>query len=124
MAHGPRRDPGKERFWRQTLRDWRRSGLGVRDFCSKHQLSEPVFYAWRRTLALRDVAEGDGDGVSRKASDSRRRAAAATFVPVEVVDPVSAIEIVVGPGRVVRVTAGFDQATLVRVVAALEAGSC
>ena len=45
----------KERFWRMQVRRWRTSGLSVRDFCAEQGLSEPSFYAWRRTLAEREA---------------------------------------------------------------------
>ena len=51
---GRQRDSGKERFWRRLLRQWRRSGLTVREFCDQQAVSEPSFYAWRRTIAERD----------------------------------------------------------------------
>ena len=57
--------PSKEHFWRTMVRQWRSSGLSVRVFCEQRRLSEPSFYAWRRSLAERD-------------------AAATRFVPVEV----------------------------------------
>jgi len=39
----------------RTLRLWQRSGLSVRAFCEQQDLSQPSFYAWRRTLAERDA---------------------------------------------------------------------
>ena len=48
------RDPKLEQFWRAKLTAWQASGLNVRDFCRKHRLTEPSFYAWRRELAARD----------------------------------------------------------------------
>ena len=54
MAGRRDRDFGKERFWRRTLRQWRRSGLSVRAFCAEHVLAEASFYAWRRIVAQRD----------------------------------------------------------------------
>jgi hypothetical protein len=50
-----RRDVAKERFWRRTLAEQRRSGLSIRAFCSRRSVSEPQFYAWRRELAQRDA---------------------------------------------------------------------
>jgi transposase-like protein len=111
------RDSGRERFWRQTLRQWRRGKLNVRDFCSQHGLSEPSFYSWRRELARRD----------QEAATHKARGA---FVPVaiQVEDPsskptASAIEVIVGQ-RQVRVWPGFDEPTLARVLAVLEGRSC
>ena len=102
------RDRGKERFWRRMLRRWRDSGRSVRDFCAEHGLSEPSFYGWRRTL------------------DERDREAPA-FVPVTVAcaPAAPALEVVVGSGRVIRVPAGFDAATLRDLLAVLaEAPAC
>jgi hypothetical protein len=48
------RDPAKEVFWRNTLQRFVASGLSVREFCQREQLTESAFYAWRRTLGARD----------------------------------------------------------------------
>ena len=69
-------DLAKVRYWRQHLRRWRSSGLGVRAYCRAEGLSEPSFYAWRRLLtARRQPAE---------TATRRRRTLSATpaFVPV------------------------------------------
>ena len=66
MAPGRTRDEQKERRWRRRVAQWRTSGLSVRDFCVRHGLATPSFYAWRRTL-------------------KRRAAEKAAFVPVQVV---------------------------------------
>ena len=99
MSQGKPRDPRKERFWRRMLRQWQRSGLSVRAFCEQHGLSQPSFYAWRRTLADRD-------------------AHTVAFVPVELVPeptpgptpgPAAAgLELLLPGGRVLRIGAGFD----------------
>lgn len=113
MAH--HRDAAKERSWRQRIHQWQRSGQTIRDFCAKHSLSEPKFYAWRRELARRDAeARVNGQEPAR-------------FVPVLVqpepaTDRPAAIEIVLGSGRRLRVGPGFDAATLSQVVAVLEEG--
>jgi hypothetical protein len=110
MAGVKQRDLGLERRWRERLAQFARSGLSVRAFCARHQLSEPSFYAWRRELAQRD----------------ERRPAAPLFVPVTVV-PGAAIEVSLPGGVTVRVPAGADAALAVRLVAALaaaKAASC
>jgi len=58
MARRGERDRGKERFWRRLVRQWRSSGQSVRGYCAQHGLSEPAFYAWRRTIAARDRQGG------------------------------------------------------------------
>lgn len=49
-------DPAKEAYWRKVLNRFAASGLSVREFCRREQLSEPSFYAWRRTIGERDDA--------------------------------------------------------------------
>src|ERR1700724_2743219 len=49
------RDPGRERFWREVVARCRASGLSIRAFCRREKLGEPLFYAWRRTIAERDA---------------------------------------------------------------------
>jgi hypothetical protein len=49
------RDVGREQAWRRRLAKQAASGLGVRAFCRREQLAESAFYAWRRTIAERDV---------------------------------------------------------------------
>jgi transposase len=115
MSTTHQRPGSKERFWRRMVRQWRRSGLSIRDFCAERQISEGNFYAWRRTIAERD-------------------AQAARFVPVHVVtDPKPAgdgcgngsdkgLELLLGTGRVLRIGRDFDAATLRRLLALLEEG--
>jgi hypothetical protein len=47
-----RREGGvRRRFWRAAIARQRASGLSVRAFCRRENLSEPSFYAWRKRLA-------------------------------------------------------------------------
>jgi hypothetical protein len=106
MPQGNPRDPRKERQWRAWIQQWQRSGLSVRAFCARQQLSEPSFYFWRRLL-------------------QQRQAAAAAFVPVQVVPdqelpPAGSLDLLLAGGRRVRVTSGFDAATLRQLLAVLE----
>jgi len=113
MSTRNQRSGVKERYWRTMVRRWRESGLSVRDFCVEHGVSEPSFYGWRRTLAARD-------------------AEAVRFVPVQVVPERATVpaadrtcmglELVLAGGRVLRIGAGFDTATLQRVLPLLEEG--
>ena len=125
MSTRNQRSGSKEGYWRTRVRQWRRSGLSVRDFCAEHGLSEPSFYAWRRTLAARDaeavrlvpvriVAEG---GASPQSADPSRGAAGRETVSAQ-----EGLELVLGGGRVLRIGPGFDAATLRRVLPLLEEG--
>ena len=103
------RDTDRERFWREAVGAWKRSGQSVRDFCAERRLSEPSFYGWRRTLAERD----------RRPPAPREPA----LVPLRVV-PDAVIEVVLPAGLVVRVPAGADAAAVARLVAALGSPPC
>jgi transposase-like protein len=111
MALGRSRDDSKEQQWRRWIAQWRTSGLSVAAFCARHGLAAPSFYAWRRTLQRRDSSP-------------------AAFVPVQLVadevpDSGRLLEVVLPDGRLVRVPAGFDAATLRQLLAVLrEEPSC
>ncbi len=40
----------KVAFWRFVLAEHAQNGLSVREFCRAEGVSEPSFYAWRRTI--------------------------------------------------------------------------
>jgi transposase len=127
VQRGARRDPSKERCWRRLLRQWRRSGLTIREFCAEHALSEASFFAWRRTLVERDQQRAgrdtlQGDHEPRRQSDERP-----AFVPLRVVATIAAgtaFEVVLRDGRVVRVPVGFEAASLRQLLAILEERPC
>jgi hypothetical protein len=124
MAQPSKRDRTKERFWRHTLRQWRRSGLSVRAFCAEHDLTEPLFYAWRRILAERDQERAQVATARRVRREIRNEAPA--FVPLRVIDTSApaTLEVVLQHGRVVRVVRGFDADTLRQLLALLEERPC
>ena len=110
MAPGRARDERKELQWRRWIAQWRASGLSVRDFCDRLGLTVASFYTWRRVL-------------------ERRAAVKAALVSVQVVadavpSQTSALEVVLTDGRTVRVTPGFDAATLRQLLAVLEGRPC
>ena len=100
-------DPQLEQLWRQTFAAWQKSGLSVRAYCARRQLSEARFYAWRRELARRD----------------RQQRPTARFVPIHV-RSAAAIEIVLPDGLLVRASAEVEAASVAALVAALRAFSC
>jgi transposase-like protein len=112
MAHGKPLDLRKEQHWRRLIQLWKSSGLSVREFCARHHITRPSFYAWRRELQQRD--------------------AATAFVPVQVetndqltrVNSIPTIEVVLAGGQCIRVTPGFDPATLRQLLAVLEDEPC
>lgn len=91
--------------WREVVRGHAASGLSVTAYCRRARVPVSSFYAWRRKL--RD---------------------AGTFTEVRVTpeadaaDDHGALELHLPRGRRVIVRAGFDQQTLLDLVATLETG--
>ena len=103
-----RRSGEREAFWREQVRRQAASGLSVRRFCEQRRLSEPSFYAWRRTLAERDQGGGG-----------------AAFVPVMLAPPAasgSRITIELRGGRVVHLPESMATERVVALLRGLEAG--
>ena len=123
-----RRDPAKEQYWRQLLQRWQTSGQSVHAFCRTHELSRPLFYAWRGILAERDAA-----AAAPRSNVPTPAAASPAFVPVHVRadDPAevntpedACLEVLLSGQRVLRIRPGFDAATLQRLLAVLEPPEC
>lgn len=130
MAKG-KRDVAKQSLWQRRIRAQGRSGLSVRAFCERERLSEPSFYAWRRTLAEWDADQAPS--IKRAALQRTERGRVPAFVSLTGSAPPwhtapTALELVHPGGHVLRIAAGCDQATLSMVLAALsaqgEAGPC
>ena len=133
-----------ERKWRRIISQWKVSGLDGRAFIRAHDLPEASFYGWKRTLRLRDevlarqakrvtakrralgkVSKGAAShrqGKHKRVTVAKKASAAPAFVPVSVTPPpvIAAIELVLPGGMTLRVPAGFDEATLTRLLCALE----
>jgi hypothetical protein len=91
------RSAERERLWRSMVDQQRQAGQTVRAFCREKEISEPSFYAWRRTLKRR-AAEPSPDATSgtRRAGAGRVKGAASRggvtakgsrgrLIPVEVI---------------------------------------
>lgn len=96
----------REEYWRERVAAHERSGLSVKQFCEKQQITEQTFYVWRKRLrnqapmrfALVET------GVARPQA------------PVE-----SGLELVLTTGEHLRIGAGVDPSTLRIVLDALRA---
>jgi|SRR5580704_6937840 hypothetical protein len=129
MAGRVGRDRGKERFWRGLLREWRRSGLSVREFCIAEGVSEPSFYDWRRMIAQRDQQarrRGPRQPIDDRSTGAGQPEALVgglpLFVPLTVASAAAVLEVVLERGLTVRVPAGFDAPTLRQLLAVLAEG--
>lgn len=121
MAKRAERSAAKERYWREVIEGWRRSGGSVRQWCTQRQISEPSFYFWRKTLAKRDVAAAPVPPVRRRV---RRKHAPAAMIPVEIVAPSNQpqsapLEIILRGGTQILVRAHCQHALLREVLVAL-----
>ena len=122
MSTNNQRSRSKERFWRRMVRRCRRSGLSVRAFCEEQGLSEPNFYAWRRLLAERDAAAVRFVPVQVSPEPSSPAVTESAAGATAALGAAGALELVLGPGRRLRVGPGFDGPTLQRLLALLEEG--
>jgi hypothetical protein len=121
MAGRMRRDVSKKQFWQDLIRRWESSVQSIHEFCTEQGVSESSFYAWRRAIAASNAPRTPA---VPKVQDDKlpvfvpiRLAAVSTLRPT--------LEVVVGPGRVIRVPPDFDAATLRSLLAVLEeAPSC
>ena len=92
--------------WAERVRGWRASGLTARDYAERHRLKRSTLTWWSSALG---------------------RASRTVPAFVEVVRPSPSepeggvIEVVLLDGLRVRVSGAFDQAVLLRLLAALEA---
>ena len=92
----------------QLVRSFESSGLTRQQFCARNQVATNTFNRYMQRYA--------GRGEKNRAEQR--------LVPVEILDTVAIgaeIVVVLGRGRRVEVTRGFDVKTLQQVVSALEA---
>lgn len=117
MAKG-KRDVQLEARWRGLLAAQRKSGLSVRAFCAREQVTEPSFYAWRREVRVRD-GEKTRPGVAKSRTPA--------FVPVLMPGMAAAsdghIVIELRGGRVLRMPPELSTARVTELVRAVEAAS-
>ncbi len=115
--------------WAKRVERWKDSGLSAKEYAAETgvKASTLSYWSWR----VRASAESRRDRPRRKAAAARGPVAAdarsGQFVELEAAAPVSAqqptLELVLSGGLLVRVGAGFDEATLTRLVRAVEAAS-
>ena len=114
------RDPKLEQFWRRHLCRQPASGLTIREYCRKHALREPSFYAWRTIISERDqVTRPECDAVPSPEP---------AFLPVTFSEPQArhrdaAIDIRLANGSRIRVRSGCDRSLLADVLAMLHASA-
>ena len=119
------RNAAKEQYWRRLFRQWRRSGLSVRDFCDEQGVSQPSFYSWRREIERRDGQPRASNAPSSALADAEH--ATPAFIKLGIEDGAfnaSVIDVVLSERRLLRVRPGFDEDLLRQLVRLLEEPSC
>ena len=102
-----KRDPERERRWRDLITEWKQSGQAARAFCRDRKLNVHTLYGWHRELRRRD-----GEGESSGRIDRRQR-----FVQVQVTGP-SWLELSLGGDLVLRVPSSVTADRLTEILAA------
>jgi len=119
-----RRDAERESFWRGALARHAASGRSVAAFCRREKLSQPSFYAWRRTIAQREGAQRTiSQRDSQRPKTTRPRRPAREFLPVRVTDlPArdSSIMIELAGGHVLRLPEATPAVRIAELVRALQ----
>jgi transposase len=117
----PHRKAARERFWREHLAAWRRSGLSVRAYCHRHDLAQPTFYLWRRNLEQRPATSTPNQPATQPTP------ANPPFIPVRLVGPtpnLPVLELVLRGGRIIRVPNGFAPEALRQLITLAEQLPC
>lgn len=100
-----RRDPEKEKFWREQVAAQAASGKNVREYCREQGLKENMFFGWRRELKFRDGEEGRKPGFVELIERGCARN--------------SGVSIRLKDGVCIDVVPGFDEETLKTVLSAV-----
>ena len=109
----------REQFWRDHVAGWKSSGLSLRLYSEEHGLKAGTLSYWNSRLKTR---------AADAPAPSSEPEAGATFLAVRVAEPAvpmpeprdNRIELALKGGRVVRVSRGFDAATLDRLLDVVE----
>jgi hypothetical protein len=132
---GRPRDRHKEQFWRQTLQRFERSGLSAAQFCRSQHLPLSSFWAWKRTLRLRDQRPQPTPqpGPTARPAGPSKPAAVPFFVPLRLPQdsPQDApatqelfLEILLPNGLRLRLPQHADTQVLQRLLPLLRGASC
>jgi hypothetical protein len=110
------------REWAARVKRWQGSGLGAAEFGRREGFKGEQLTWWKWHLSRSSKATAPAKRTQSKRTAKRTRAKAVQFVPVKLPATVSAsaLEIVLGNGRVVRVPSGCDGAWLAQVLAAVD----
>jgi len=132
-TRGRPRNRHKEQFWRQTLQHFERSGLSATRFCQLQQLPLHSFWAWKRTLLVRDrVVAPSRRSVAEPTVQPSKPAALPLFLPLRLQQPADTVqppaeplvEVLLPNGLRPRLPQHRDPAALQRLLPLLGVPSC
>lgn len=118
--------------WAALIDQWQGSGLSLPAFCQRRGLNTGTMQGWVYKRTHRGAIERARRESKAPEAPGEDPSVAAAFLPVRVMGAApepdgtdcSGVEIVLGVGRRVVLSAGFDSETLRRVVAVLEGRTC
>ncbi len=102
-------NPATARRWQQCLDHFEQSNLSVLDFCDQEGISTASFYAWRRRLGHRPASA---------------QPAPSDFLPVRLVSPSPAVELVLPSGLTLRIGPDCEPELLRQVLVLVGATAC
>lgn len=112
----------RERYWRKVIRDQAASGLSIAAFCREHEVPAASFFAWRRKLSQRQVAN------EFPSASELIEKPAAQFVSLELPSPPhsgrTGLEIILPDGCRVLVGERCDADWLRQILAAVRERAC
>jgi hypothetical protein len=128
-----KRDPEKEKYWRDTIRRWQSSGQNKSQFCQPEKIKLSTFCHWVSVIARRDAEKLRQEARERiiRRREQRRRSRAkvssSQFVEARVSNehgtglmPVGdQIEISTPDGFVIKLPGGANSALLIAVLQVL-----
>ncbi len=115
LAAGPGAPTAAEKSWIPILADWKKSGLGPREFCRRRRLRESAFWHWKQEIPERERRRQE-----RRQIGSPRPAL--RILPVRVVQSPAfrvPLEVLVGD-RTLRISGDFDAGVRRQVLGILE----
>jgi hypothetical protein len=109
--------------WSKRVERWQDSGLSAKEFAAELDVSAKSLMFWKWKLRQDKPAPIAQDVEGRKRDKTLGRTSPASFqqlVPASVASPTgTALELVFRDGMAVRVAPGFDEPTLMRLLALL-----
>jgi hypothetical protein len=119
----PSEQESRIEWWRRLIIRQQSASVPLTQFCRQMGINTRKFYYWRQRLREMDAANA---GRQRSPSESPRpaggiaRGAAATFMPVSIVNPGTAtqLEIELANGCAVRLTGSIDPGLLQAAISA------